>query len=321
MLAGAFDPGTGWTSSTLSGATNDAPAVALINATTAVGLIRSTANGGELRFTTWSGGSWSPLAALGTGVTTRAAPALATTGTSASAVFHGDDFKHYFGKYASSWSPIAEPVGGAAQQSFGPSPAGIAPIGSDAVIAFAGNDHDLYDQRRVGGVWQGAQAHALGGVITLSPTIVATSGNLDLMIAFVRNTDARIVYITHGGAGWSAPAVVDTNALTNDPVSLAALPGGGAVLGYRGQNGKIYWSRFTASATPPWSPPTGITATNFDTPAPPAVAPGISGADAEMVFIDAASGSAKHARLNGTTWSAPTTIGGSGLTRVAAASY
>ena len=41
---------------------------------------------------------------------------------------------------------------------------------------------------------------------------------------------------------------------------------------------------------------------------------GVGGADAEIAFVDAAAGTAMHARLVGTTWSVPTTVGGSGLT-------
>ncbi|MFT3767191.1 MAG: hypothetical protein QM820_16970 [Minicystis sp.] len=320
ILAGEFHPGAGWTTTTLTGATNDGLAVTLTGPTAGIGVIRSTANGGEVRFTSWSPGAWTALAALGAGVTTRATPALTASGAAASLVFHGDDFKHYFAAHSTSWAPVAEQVGGSAAQSFGPSPASIATLGTDAVITFAGNNNDLYDQTRSGGTWQAAHGHALGATVTLTPAIVALTSGPDLLIAFVRSSDARIVYTTRAANVWSAPAPIDTNALSNDPVSIAALPGGEAVLAYRGQNGKTYWSRYKPTATPAWTPPTGISATNFDTPSTPAVAPGIGGVDAEMVFIDGATGAAKHARLTGTTWSSPLTIGGSGLTRAGVAS-
>lgn len=321
MLAAEFHPGSGWTTTTLADATSDAPAVALKGPTSGLGVIRSTSSGGELRFVSWTPGAWTAFAAVAAGVTTRAAPSLSGSGTVANLVFHGDDFKHYYGSHLSSWAPVAEPVGGTVNQSFGPSPAGIAAIGTDAVVAYAGNNHDLYDQTRTGGAWQAAVGHNLGDAVTLTPAIAALTAGPDLMIAFVRTTDARIVYTTRSGATWSAPAPIDTNALSNDPVSLAALPGGEAVLVYRGQNGKTYWSRYDPAGSPVWSTPTGLSATNFDTPSTPAVVAGVSGADAEVVFVNGTTtGALNHARLSGTTWSAPVVIGGSGLTRVAAAS-
>ena len=320
IFAGEYHPGSGWTTGTLADATADAPAVALTGKTSAIGVIRSTGAGGEVRFTSWSPGAWTSFSALSANVIARAAPALSASGAAVSLAFQGADYKHYFGAHLASWSPNNEPVGGTANQSFGPSPASIATLGADAILAFAGNDHDLYEQTRSGGAWQGAHGHGLGDALLLAPTIVALTSGPDLMIAFVRSSDARVVYTTRTGSAWTAPAPIDANALSDEAVSLAALPGGGAVLAYRGQNGKAYWSRYAPTPSPSWTPPAGITATNYSTPSPPAVAPGVSGADAEMVFIDGATGAANHARLTGTTWSTPMPIGGSGLTRVAAAS-
>ena len=312
VLAASLLPGAGWATKTLLDATADAPSIALTSATTAVGLIRSTSNNGELRFTTWNAGTWGLFATVASGVTTRAAPAIAISGMVADVAFQGADFKHYFASYDGTWSPTAEPIG--ANQSFGPSPPTIATIGADPTIAFAGNDHDLYDHTRTAGTWQAAVGHGLGSTLALTPSIAALASGPDLMIAFVRTTDARIVYTTRTANVWTAPAPIDTNALSNDPVSLAPLPDGGAVLGFRGQNGKVYWSRYTPGAAPPWSPPAGLTAASFDTSSTPAVAQGISGADAEMVFISG--GAAMHARLIGGSWTTPATIGGSGLTKV-----
>lgn len=317
VLAGVFQPGSGWTTTPLAGASNHTPAITFTGAATGVGLIRS-ATTGEVRSTTFSGAAFTPFVPIAANVTTQSAPSITASGAVASAVYHGDDFKHYFASYLASWAPTAEPVT-SGTQSFGPSAAAITAIGTNTVIAYAGNNHDLYDQTRAGGAWQPAHGHGLGDAVMLTPAIVALTAGPDLMIAFVRTTDARIVTTTHSGSTWSAPQPIDTNALSNDPVSLAALPGGGAVLAYRGQNGKTYWSRYTPGNTPPWSVPTGITAANFDTPSPPAVAKGTSGVDAEMVFIDAAGGAAMHARLTGNTWSTPATIGGASLTRAAIA--
>jgi hypothetical protein len=320
IFTGEYHPGSGWTTGTLADATSDGPAIALTDTGSAIGLIRSTSGAGSLRSTTWSPGNFSTFSQIAAGVTTRATPSITASGGVSLVAFHGDDFKHYFAAHLTSWAPTAEPIGPSGQQSFGPSPASITAIGSDAIVAFAGNDGDLYDQTRTAGTWAGAHAHGLAGQLSLTPAIITPTMGADLLIAFVRKTDARIVFTTRSGGTWTAPAPIDTNALTNDPVSLAALPNGEAVLAYRGQNGKVYWSRYSPSANPPWTVPAGVTATNYTTPSTPSVAAGVSGADAEMVFVDGATGAANHARLTGTTWSTPAAIGGSGLVRVAIAS-
>ena len=314
VLAGEYHPASGWTTSTLADATGDGPALALTSSTSAVGILRSTSDGGELRSTSWSPGSWSTFTALGAGVTTRITPAIAAAGTTADAVFQGDDFHHYFAAHQATWSPLAEPVGGTASPSYGPSPAAITALGADAVLAFAGNDGDLYDQARTAGAWLPAHAHALGNVLALSPSIIAPTAGPDLMVVFV-GTDTHILSTTRTAGTWTTPVQLDVNALSGDPVSLAALPGGRAVVAYRGTDSKLYFSRFDPTATPTWSVPAAVFTPNVTSPSTPALAPGLTGADAELVYIDG--GLAKHTRLSGTAWSSPVTIGGAGLTHAA----
>ncbi len=164
----------------------------------------------------------------------------------------------------------------------------------------------------------GAIAHNLGNVVTLTPAIIAPSAGPDLMIVFVRSTDARLLYTTRTGGIWTLPVQIDVNALTNNPPALAALPGGAALLAYRGQDGKAYWSRRPLGGS--WTAPAAIAAPNVATPSAPAIAAGVGGVDAEMVFVDGATSTARHTRLTGTTWSAPAAIGGTGLTRAAISS-
>jgi hypothetical protein len=321
LLGGEFHAASGWTTSAITDATNDGPAVTLTSATTGIGLIRSTANSGELRSLTWSPGAWSTTAALGAGITTRATPSLAASAGLVSAAFQGDNFKHYYAAYLASWNPTAEAVGGSASQSFGPSQPTIAALGMSAVVAFAGNDGDLYDQTRSSGAWSAADGHGVGGTVSLTPTIVAMTAGPDLMIVYIRKTDSRVLYTTRTNGVWSLPpAVTDMNALSGDPVSVAALPGGAAVMAYRGLDGNVYWSRYTMGAATPWSPPAALATPNFATPSSPAVTAGLGGMDAEMVFVDGATGGVKHARLMGTSWSAPAVVGGNGLTHVGASS-
>jgi hypothetical protein len=320
VLAGELRSGGSWITTTLTDATVDAPALVLTASTSAVGVIRSTANAGELRYVTWTPGAWSAFAPIAASVTSRAAPSITTNAGIAAVVFQGDDYKHYQAAHASGWAPVADPVTFGGNQSFGPSPAAVVAPGNALVVAFAGNDHDLYDQTRSGGAWQAPQGHGLGDALLLSPAIVALSAGPDLMIAYVRKSDARVVYTTRTGTTWTAPAPIDANALTSEPVSLAALPGGDAVLAYRGQNGNAYWSRYTA-ATSTWSAAASIGAATVATPSAPSVAPGVGGVDAEMVYVEGATGRAMHTRLTGSTWSTPAAVGGTGLTHASVASW
>ena len=47
-------------------------------------------------------------------------PLIARSGGRADLVFHGDNFKDYFGEHQAAWAPIAEPVGGVAAQASAP---------------------------------------------------------------------------------------------------------------------------------------------------------------------------------------------------------
>jgi hypothetical protein len=319
VLAAEFHPSTGWTTTTLSDATLDRPAVTLTSASSGLAVIRSTSNAGELRATIWTPGTWSAPAAIAAGVTSRASPALTASQSSAQLVFHGDDFKHYFAEHQTAWAPTAETIGITGNQSFGPSPGTVAALGADTIFAFAGQDGDLYDQTRTGGSWGAASGHGLVAALNQTPTITKLTAGGELMIAYVRSSDSRILTTVRSAGTWSTPAPVDPNAFTGDPVSLAALSNGQVLLVYRGIDSNIYWSLYSGSPGT-WSVPVALASPNFSTPSVPAVVPGIRGADAELVFIDGATNVLKHTRLSGTTWSAPLTVGGSSLTGVGAAS-
>ncbi len=96
VLAGEFHPATGWATSTLTDATTQIPAVAVTGPTGATGVIVSNGNGGELHFTSWAPGSFSPFGAISAGLTAQQTPALAAAAGSADLIFHGLDYKHYF---------------------------------------------------------------------------------------------------------------------------------------------------------------------------------------------------------------------------------
>ena len=106
----------------------------------------------------------------------------------------------------------------------------------DVVVAYAGDDGNLYDQRRVNGAWEPASGHGVTGTIDISPAIIGLdAGPGEAMIAYVREADAQVMFTVRTNGAWSAPAPVP-DALSNDPVALAERPGGGVVLAFRGTN-------------------------------------------------------------------------------------
>ncbi len=321
VLAGHFEPMVGWSTQSLNSApaSGSAPAAAIADVHDAIVMFRGATNG-DLVYSLFDGVQFSAPANVAAGVTTRDTPSLIANSTvGRSVVFHGDDFKHYYGAYTSSWNPAAEAVGGVASQSFGPSPGSLTFLGSDVVFVFAGNNHDLYDQTRTSGGWQSAQGHGLGDALLLRPSIVALDQGPELMVAFVGSADQRIRFTTRSSGIWSAPVVVDQNALTNDAISLAPMSAGRAVLAFRGQNAAILYSVYNPGANPPWTTP-AVVVSNSTTPSTPAVARGIGAADAEIAFVSS-SGVVAHSRLmGGNAWSAPALIGGTNITSVALAS-
>ena len=125
----------------------------MTGASTAVGVIRNTTFGNEIAYTTWAPGAFQAFTSIASAVTTKAAPSIVASGTRTDVVFLGDDSKHYYAAHVAAWSPTAEAVMVGAVQSSGPTPAGIAAIGSDTHVSFAGDNGDLYDQTRTGGAW------------------------------------------------------------------------------------------------------------------------------------------------------------------------
>lgn len=318
VLAGRYHPGDAWITSSFAGGTSHAPAAALLGAGEGVGLIRLPADG-SLLFTKYASGSFSAPLAIGNLATSMDAPSMVTWNGAAAVAYHKADFKHYFALYQgpmSGWSPVAEAISANGVHSFGPSAPAIAVVKGDVVVAYTGDNGNLYDQRRVAGAWEGANGHGVDGTIQLSPTIIGIdAGPNEAMIAYVRKTDTQIMFTVRAAGAWSAPAPVP-DAFTNDPVALAPLSGGGVALAFRGTNGLLYTAIHTPGGSPPWSLPQSFGAS---VSAPPALCPGIGGAAAEMVLVSG--GQAQHARLQAGVWSAAVTIGASDAGGVAIACF
>ncbi len=272
---------------TLPGSVADRIAVAPYG-TGFVAALRAT--GGALESTVFTT-SWAdpaPIAAR----TARDAPALASIGAVVHLVYQsndadaGVDYKYFHGQYASdAWDSADDPVGGGGNsQSYGPRAPGAAAVGTDLVIAQAGDNSVLYDQTW-SSTWQAAHGQNAAAIQKdIPPTIVAlTGGSADLMIAYMRDGDYKIMSVTRSGGTWSAPVLVNTTAYANDPVAVAPMAGGKAILVFRGTDMKPYFSLYDGQGA--WSAPAAVVAQSSPTVAStPSVATGVCGDDAVIAY-------------------------------------
>jgi len=191
---------------------------------------------------------------------------------------------------------------------------GITVLGADPRIANPGWDNGfLYDQGRVGGVWQSGAQHDPGFIVDdVPPAIAALAGGPELLVVFTRASDKQLHAITRTNNVWSAPVVI-TGAKSIEPV-LVALPKGGALLAYRdyADMNKLKWTRFDGNT---WAAITDLGAVGKSRPG---LAVGAGDAEAELVYVDNVTGVAMHRRLQSGSFTAPNVIGGANLVGAAA---
>lgn len=305
LSAASFQSGQWSAATSLTGSASSAPAVIAFGG--GFRAVVAKAAGGALVDTGFAS-SWSSPVAIGTAAA-RESPALAVVGAGLHLVYQGQsDYKFYHGTSAGgAWDAATDPVG--SPQSFGPSGPSVAAAGTKLAVLQGGSDGILYDQTW-DGAWQAAHAQAgtsvEGGI---RPTLVAlVGGAADLLAVYVRKTDRHLIFSARSGAAWSQPAEVYNSAgnvaYSNDPVSIAALPGGHAVLAFLGGDGKGYFSVWNAAT---WSAPAAIAAGMLASP--PGLASGVCGDDAIAALV-LATGEVNVTKLAGATWSAPTAISG-----------
>jgi hypothetical protein len=150
--------------------------------------------------------------------------------------------------------------------------------------------------------------------------VAAPSSGPELVVAYVAQGTSQIYTSSRTGGTWATPVLL-VNGLTNDPVALAPVTGGGAttaVMAYRGTDLKLYTSFFDGAA---WSTPAAaFSPTNVTVNASPSVTKGTGGMEVEMAYVDGG-GAVWHTRYDGSKWISPTQIGtGTGFASVAIAS-
>jgi hypothetical protein len=308
--------------------TADDLSVAVVAKGDALGLLHAT-TGDALAFTSWNGAAWSSLAELHAD-TTRGKPALVANGGGAYAVFQNPTvFTFSYETWSSgSWGTSAKAVTpvGLAQQACGPSPAVLAPFGATASLVFVnggacgGPSNDLRSSDLGGSGWSTSTEIANNPVdmASTSPAaaVAAPSSGPELVVAYVAQGTSQIYTAYRTATGWSMPTLL-TNGLTNDPIALAPVTGGGAVMAYRGTDMMLYTAFFTGTT---WALPAAAFSPNVTVDAAPSVAAGVGTAMVEMAYVDA-NGALWHTRYGGSAWSAATQVGtASGFAHVAIAS-
>jgi hypothetical protein len=326
LLGGSFHPGGSWTTSTFGPGTNVGTSLTVNASGDGIG-VYTAANASTVGYSVWSSGAWSTPAPISAAAVAKGQPFIdAAQGATAHLAYQDSMFHFNYLHYAAaSWSTPPQPIATSTDMFFGPVPATIAARGADATVGFIDGEGSINHAAQAdltSGTWQ-ARADVGGiGNFNISPVIISLSAGPELMMVYVEcdnvgctGSTTQIGFMTRTAGLWSPPAAI-ANCLTNDRPALAPMPNGGAILAFRGTDTNLYWALYANAV---WSPVTPFATPNQSIAGVPAVTHGVGGATAEIAFVES-DGKAYHARLMGTTWSAPVQVGGASLNGVAIAS-
>jgi hypothetical protein len=329
LLAGAFQTGSGWTTTTLADKASFGTSLTMDSTGRGVGVYASatSATGNVVSSTVWSNGSWGAPSAIAATAVARSQPYVdATGGTTSHLVYQDATYQYWYLGYSGTWS-TPQQIGASGTQFYGPFAATIAALGTSATVSFfdgAGDGHGNFvnwvaTSDLVSGTWHAkvdiaGTSSTIGGsnTYTIPTAVIPFDGGPQELIVYVDGNN-KVMFMTGSGMSWSAPVYIN-DCLTNDPVALAPLPNGGAILAFKGQDGNLYWSVHSGGM---WSAVAPFATPNVMVDATPAVTHGSAGDVAEIAYVSG--GRAYHARLIGNTWSTPVLVGGAGLTGVAIA--
>jgi hypothetical protein len=315
-LGAVYRPGAGWSTVAMTGGSSDAPAVALTTSCAGVAIRRGS--GDAVEASLWSPlDGWSAYAAIGAGATTGATPALGANGVAVQAAFRGLDYKLYATTFQAGWAAV-ESVGSGAGASITASAPTLAVSSGDAVVAY-GADTTPYPtvRTRSAGVWGSPASISTDFPVSTSTDVVLAtpSAGPELLAVWSSGSATQQLYFATRTTGtWSAAsAIAGAVILGGDRPALAQGAAGAVMLGYRGSDGTLSWAQYSGAA---WSTPAALLAGGVSALAAPALAPGVAGADYELVY-DGTDGAAHHSRFSGGAWSTPALVGGSGVTGIA----
>lgn len=291
-----FYAGSSWTTDSVGQSSESGVAV---TAGKLGGLVVLRALGNQLRSSTVdTAGNWSSFANVNSG-TTRATPAATTTSNGVHhLVFHGEDFKYYSADYsAGGWGSFMN-VGN--PQAFGPLEVGMAARDAAYSITYKGDNTRLITQA-FSGIWDptGTDQGSSAVVGNYPPAIAGRAA--DYVVVFARSSDHTLQWISGvNGGTWTTPQAVGGPA-TDRAFAITATDAGNVVVAWvSAVDQSLYAAKLTGSS---WDV---SQVDSFGQQGPPALAPGVGGHDAELVFVR---GSAlQHTSLTGTTWSSPEAI-------------
>jgi hypothetical protein len=210
-----------------------------------------------------------------------------------------------------------EVLGSDATPAFGPTAASVVTIGKEAWAVYGGADQGVYAVHHDGAAWSISAGIQGAGTVTSVPPLIVLDDMHQPTVLFVRNDNkGTICSTTHTAAGWTAPTAIGATITTLKPIAATHSTTGALVLAWHGHDNEgIYLSQRPAGGA--WSAPLQVEVDAAAATAP-ALAPGVSGAEAEVLY--GRGGTLRHARLSGGAATLPKVVAGSGgISDVAAA--
>lgn len=293
------------------------------------GFLGATHGSGNVLQSTQYTTSWSAAATFGN-TNVKGPPTLAVAGTNAHVVYSAGagmnkDFAHGIHD-GNGWNAADAIVGTSnGEKSFGTLGAGLFGDGAGVVFMENGTDYKLYT-RQFTTAWSAptvvTNAPSIGADVPAFPVITSAEGKWDLVAVYVAQTTRRLSYASReaNGEAWVNGGVVHDFATSDEPFSAARIGTSAFLVTFRGQDGNGYFARGTVDAGGAFTwvaaQPIGGGA-NVAVDSAPAVARGVCGDDAIVVYASA--GQVKATRLRGSTWTSPETVSGASGGRVAVA--
>ena len=254
-------------------------------------------------------GSFAPLAPIATAAMTAARPSL-VGGTVGDLVFRGavaGDQRYYWSHFdGATWGAIAT------QGNFLSTLAPTAVRAGGGVHAiFAGTDSNLWDGvvQAIGG---GTSTQLIGNTSALAPAAaVAPDGAVHVVYT---GTNQHLYWLISAQPsiahdlceGQPAGCFIVTDAAP----ALTMDSDGNALAVFHGTDGKLYASRLAGTQ---WGPATAISGSDTTSARRPQ-SPAASRRIADVVYVRASDGAARHAQLTASGWQPPVTVAGAVLT-------
>lgn len=291
------------------------PALTVTAEKQGIGLLgrrRAGAPSREIHYVRWSPSGWPTEGTERTGVSSISAPSIDSGSRGALMLYQRQDQSYATLTWTGEGWSEGQAIGQGSRVSDGPSAATLAMQGDLATIAFPDDDsllgeNVLFSQRRENGSWKGVDLAVDDAFLTIPPVMVALDPSPHLLLVYVEKQHLQLRSVYHDGSGWSKPkeipgAKVQRLEEADFVFSLAALKDNRAILAYR-DDGNLHVAHFDGKD---WSADNSIR-TNIS--GVPAVARGIGGFDAELVYVSTESGTLWHTRRKDGAWTAVGQIG------------